>query len=240
MADLGTIIFSHNNARTRMTMPYMKEAKESYKKEMDSLLSRYGSKTGDSEENQRTAKNEVEKIVGDVEDRLIIPAGILPVVSFTKDLTFNYNGERILVMHVPGAHTDGDVMIYFTKSNVLHTGDAFFNGAYPFIDTENGGRLVGHTTGLKSMIQMINEDTKIIPGHGNVANIQDLKDTERMFQFLSDRIAYHILDKKTVEQVIAMNLTKEYDDKGFGDGFITTEKFVRMMYGELAKRSGAN
>jgi glyoxylase-like metal-dependent hydrolase (beta-lactamase superfamily II) len=240
MAELGTIIFSHVSARRRMTMPYMQEAKESYKREMDSLLSRYGSKTSMSEENKRTAQVEVDEILGPVEDRLNVPEGILPVVSFPGDLTLNYNGEKILVMHVPNAHTDGDVMIYFTKNNVLHTGDAFFNGTYPFIDTDNGGRLSGYMAGLQKIIKMVNEDTKIIPGHGNVASIDDLKYTERMFQFLSDRIAYYILDNKTEAEVIAMGLTKEYDDRGFGDGFITTDQFVGIMYKELAKKHSTN
>jgi glyoxylase-like metal-dependent hydrolase (beta-lactamase superfamily II) len=127
-------------------------------------------------------------------------------------------------------------MIYFTKSNVLHTGDAFFNGAYPFVDTDNGGRFLGYTSGIQRIIKLINEDTKIIPGHGNMATIDDLKYAERMLEYLTNRIAYHLIDKKTVEQVIAMELTKEYDDKGFGDGYITTEQFVRMMYKELAKK----
>ena len=236
MSELGTIIFSHDNARRRIAAPFMKAAKESHQKQMDSLLTLYGSKTSNSDENRKTAQIEVEKIIGSMEDQMNIPAGMLPVVSFSKDLTFNYNGEKILVLHIPKAHTDGDVMIYFTKSNVLHTGDAFFNGAYPFIDTDSRGSLLGHTAGIRKIIRMINEETKIIPGHGNVANIEDLKYTERMFQYLTDKIAYHVVDKKTVEQVIAMELTKEYDDKGFGDGFITTEQFVSMMYKELAKK----
>lgn len=238
MAELGAMIFSHENARQRMTIPYIQEAQEAHQRKMDSLMTGYKSKSSISDENLKAAQMEVEKIIGTLEDHINVPAGMLPVVSFPKDLTFNYNGEKIMVIYLPYVHTDGDVMIYFTKSNVLHTGDAFFNGAYPFIDTDNGGRLSGYTEGLKKIIQLVNDDTKIIPGHGNMASIEDLKYTERMFQFLSDKIAYHILDKKTEAEIIAMNLTKEYDDKGFGDGFITTDQFVGMMYSELVKKHG--
>jgi len=236
MAALGTIIFSHANARMRMAEPYMESTMESHSRKIDSIVSSKGDKIR-TEEDKKNALAEAERIVGSLEDNIDIPEGILPVVSFSKDLTFNYNGEKIKVIHLPNAHTDGDVMIYFTKSNVLHTGDAFFNGAYPYVDVNSKGSVKGYMIGLDKIISSINDKTKIIPGHGDVADIDDIKYTKSMFRFLTERIAIYVASKKTEEEVLAMKeLTKEYDDKGFGDGFISTEKFIKVLYKEAAKK----
>ena len=231
----GAIIFSHENARKRMAAPYMKAGKEKYQRKIDSILSSQAAKINTDEERKR-ATADAQKIVGSIEDNMNLPQGTLPVVSFSKDLTFNFNGERIVVVHLPKAHTDGDVMLYFTETNVLHTGDAFFNKAYPYIDSNNSGSLKGYMMGLEKIIGLINSETRIIPGHGEIASLEDVKYTMNMFRYLSQNIAYHYLDKKTEDQVVAMNeLTREYDDKGFGEGFITTEKFVRTLYKEISK-----
>ena len=236
MSELGTIVFSHNNARRRMAEPYTQPARAAYNRKMDSIVKKFGDKIT-SEEGRKEAYVQVENSMGKLDDLIDIPAGLLPVVSFSKDLTFYYNGERIMLYHIPNAHTDGDVMVYFSKSNVLHTGDAFVNGTYPFIDADNRGSLNGYVKGIDRILQLINNETKIIPGHGNLATMADVKYTKSMFRYLNEKIKYHVVDNKTVEEVLAMSdLTKEYDDKGFGEGFITTEKFVRTLYSETAKR----
>jgi hypothetical protein len=92
-------------------------------------------------------------------------------------------------------------------------------------------------TGLQKIIGLINSETRIIPGHGDIASLEDVKYTFNMFRYLSEKIAFHYVDKKTEDQVVSMSeLTKEYDDKGFGEGFITTERFVRTLYQEVSKR----
>ena len=179
---------------------------------------------------------QAEKIIGSAEDMINIPEGSLPVVSFSKDLNFYYNDEKIMLIHLPNSHTDGDVMVYFTKSNVLHTGDSFVKGYYPFIDSENRGSVDGYIKGLKKIMGLANNETKIIPGHGGVASKTDVNYTHGMLRFISEKIRYHIVDNKSVEDVLAMSeLTKEYDDKGFGEGFVTTESFIRTLYSELSK-----
>ncbi len=170
------------------------------------------------------------------EEKKKIPQEILPVVTFSEDLTFHYNGEKIYVFHVHNAHTDGDAMVYFTDSNVLHTGDVFFNGKYPFIDTDNGGSIQGYIDGIGKALLLINEDTKIIPGHGDVGTYKDLQKASYMLSIIYKRVTTHYINKKTEEEVAQMkDITKEFDDLGYGDGFISTEAFLRTVYKEVAK-----
>ncbi|MFT4669200.1 MAG: cyclase [Flavobacteriaceae bacterium] len=232
----GAVVFSHEKARKRMAAPYMKEAKVKYQRKLDSILDSQENKILTAEDRKK-ALRDAEKIVGALEDNISLPEGTLPVVSFSKDLTFNFNGEKIMAVHIPNAHTDGDVILYFTKSNVLHSGDAFVNNTYPYIDSENMGSLNGYLIGLQKIIGLINTETKIIPGHGAIASKDDVSYTYNMIRFLNERIALEVVQKKTEDQVLSMSeLTKEYDDKGFGEGFITTEKFVRTLYNEISKK----
>ncbi len=236
LAAEGALVFSHEKARSRMAAPYMKAAKEKHQKKIDSILDGQGNKIS-SDEVKKKAVRDAEKIIGNLEDNISLPDGTLPVVSFSKDLTLNFNGEKIMVVYLPYAHTDGDVMLYFTKSNVLHTGDAFVNKTYPYIDIKNGGSLNGYMLGLQKIIGLINTETRIIPGHGAIASKDDVSYTYNMLRFLNERIALNVVQKKTEDQVVSMSeLTKEYDDKGFGEGFITTEKFVRTLYKEVSKK----
>ncbi len=236
IAELGTIIFSHANARSRMEASFAGPTdKVSHQQKVDSILSGYRDKLR-TEEDKKAAIAKAEQVIINMA-KAKVPAGALPIVSFSRDLNFNYNGEEIKVIHLSNAHTDGDAMVYFTKSNVLHTGDVFFNGVYPYIDTKSNGSLRGYVGGLQQILRVANEDTKIIPGHGRVASIADIKYTLGMFKYLTAQVEYNVVAKKTEAEVMAMrNLTKEYDEKGYGDGFITTEKFLKTLYNETAKK----
>ncbi|MCB0464178.1 MAG: MBL fold metallo-hydrolase [Aequorivita sp.] len=182
---------------------------------------------------QENVRNRLEEILR--REKKKIPMESLPIVTFSEDLTFHFNGEKIYVFHVHNAHTDGDAMVYFTDSNVLHTGDVFFNGKYPFIDIENGGSLRGCIEGLKKAMLLINEDTKIIPGHGDVGTYKDLQNAMDMLTIIYKRVFANYMNKKTEDEVAKMtDLTKEYDDKGYGSGFIKTEAFLRMVYKSVA------
>ena len=164
---------------------------------------------------------------------------ILPVITISEDLTFYFNGEKILVFHVHNAHTDGDVMVYFTKSNVLHTGDAFVNGLYPYIDHESGGSLEGYYNALQKIEMVANEDTKIIPGHGKLATLQDVVNSEKMISTIWKKVTHYYTNKKTVEEIIALNdFTSEFDEIGYGDGFIKTDKFIRSVYKDIEIENG--
>ena len=168
-----------------------------------------------------------------------IDTKVLPVITIKEDLTFYFNGEKIMVFHVHNAHTDGDLMVYFTNSNVLHTGDAFVNGVYPFIDHESGGSLEGYYNALEKVLSLCDEHTKIIPGHGNLATIQDVKNSLNMMTFIWKRVNHFYTNKKTVEEIIALNdFTLDYDEQGYGNGFITTEKFIRSVYKDIEIENG--
>src|SRR6266446_1404427 len=101
------------------------------------------------------------------------PKVALPVVTFTRDVTFHLNGDELVVTHVPRAHTDGDSMVRFRKSNVVHTGDTFFNKLYPFIDTSSGGTVAGVLAAVDGVLKTAGDDTKIIPGHGPLARSEE-------------------------------------------------------------------
>jgi len=161
---------------------------------------------------------------------------MLPMVTFTNDLSFYFNNEKIFVFHVPNAHTDGDAMVYFTGSNVLHTGDVFVNGQYPFIDLENGGSVGGYAEGIQKALTLINQDTKIIPGHGPLATYKDLADNHRMLGVTYKKVGQLALLGKTEDEVAKMkDLTEIYDTKGFTEDYTTAESFIRTLYKEATQ-----
>ncbi|MBW8860923.1 MAG: MBL fold metallo-hydrolase, partial [Acidobacteria bacterium] len=116
------------------------------------------------------------------------PRGALPVVTFTSDVTFHLNGDEIYVAHVPKAHTDGDAIVHFRKSGVIHMGDTFFNKLYPFIDTSSGGTVEGVIAAADGALKVSNERTKIIPGHGPLATRAELQAYRDMLATIAGRI----------------------------------------------------
>lgn len=164
----------------------------------------------------------------------------LPAISFENDLLFHYNDEDIQLIHIPNAHTSSDIVVYFPKNNVLHTGDAFVNTLYPFLDTKNGGSYNGYLAGLKKIASLCNKDTKIIPGHGELASLVEVQEMSRILEIYYAKIKTAFLQNKTEDQVATMlDFTKVFDKKGYGDGFITTEQFLRTLYGEVERNEGA-
>ncbi|HMK16974.1 MAG TPA: MBL fold metallo-hydrolase [Chitinophagaceae bacterium] len=153
----------------------------------------------------------------------------LPKITFAESLTFNMNGETVQVIHIKNAHTDGDAAIYFKESNVLHTGDAFVRYGLPFIDDGGGGTLDGMIKGADQMLKMINDETKIIPGHGQISSKKDLQDYKNKLQTIRNRIAEGIKAGKTVDQIISSDPTKEFKT-GFDKVF-----FVQSVYKSLKK-----
>ena len=162
------------------------------------------------------------------------PQIALPVVTFTRDISFHLNGDELVVTHAPRAHTDGDSMVRFGKSNVVHMGDTFFNKLYPFIDTSSGGTVAGVLAAADGVLKTAGDDTKIIPGHGPLASKADLKAYRDMLAAISGNIRGQIKAGKTLEQVIASKPTAKYDAV-WGKGFLAPEKFVEMVYRNLKK-----
>lgn len=159
----------------------------------------------------------------------------LPIITFNDRVNVHMNGEDVKIYHVEHAHTDGDALLYFTKSNVLHTGDTYFHKRYPYIDVKSGGSIDGYINAVKKSLSLINEDTKIIPGHGGVSNKSELSSFLTMIMDLRSRVQVEI-DQGKSEDDIATNksITKQYDDLGYSWNFISSEKIRRAIYQSLA------
>ncbi len=164
------------------------------------------------------------------------PKEALPVITFNDKINLHLNGEHVAIFHVENAHTDGDAMIYFTESNVLHTGDNFFKGRYPYIDINSGGSVNGYISAVERALMVIDDSTKIIPGHGTVSSKADYQQFLKMMHYLRDVVSKEIQKGKTEEEVAANTaLTKMFDDQGYGTGFINSERARRIFYQSLKK-----
>ena len=162
------------------------------------------------------------------------PKAALPVVTFTRDMTFHLNGEELYVVHMPNAHTDGDAIIKFRKSNVVHMGDLFFNKNYPFIDISSGGSIDGVIAAADKVLAEADDTTRIIPGHGALAGKADLAAYRAMLAAVASRIKALVREGKTLEQVQAAKPTADYD-AAWGKGFIPPARMVEMVYKDLKR-----
>jgi cyclase len=162
------------------------------------------------------------------------PKGSLPVVTFSNDATFHLNGDEIRAIHVARAHTDGDVIVHFAKSDVIHMGDVYFNYMYPFIDTSSGGTVDGVIAAVDRALALATGKTRIIPGHGPLATKAELQAYRDMLATVSGRIKQMIRDGRKLEDITASKITADFDDK-WGKGFIPPHKFVEMIAMGLLK-----
>ena len=160
------------------------------------------------------------------------PTGALPVITFSEDLTFHLNGDDIRAIHVDHAHTDGDSLIYWTRANVLHMGDTFFNGLLPFIDLDSGGSIDGAIGAVERGMVLANDATVIIPGHGPLARRADLVRYRYMLVTLRDRVRAEIRRRRTLDQIKALRLV---DPFGLPDGFITRDGLIETIYRSLTR-----
>ncbi len=158
----------------------------------------------------------------------------LPDITFKEDLTLHINDEDIMLIHVAHAHTDGDAIVYFPKSNVIHMGDTYFNGRFPYIDLYSGGSINGIIEAANKALFLADEDTKIIPGHGTLSNKKELTAYRDMLMDVRDRVKRAIKAKMTYDEIKVSNLTKDLDDE-WGTGFINGEKIVDFIYTDLTR-----
>ena len=163
------------------------------------------------------------------------PREALPVVTFTEAITFYVNDDSVRATHVRNAHTDGDVLVVFQKANVVHMGDTFFNGMYPLIDVSTGGSARGIVVAADRALSLSNAQTRFIPGHGPLASREDLVKYRNMVKTLTDRVARHVANGKTLKQTIAAKPTADYDAV-WGKSFIKPDAFVTMVYSSLKKK----
>ena len=157
------------------------------------------------------------------------PPKALPVITFTDSITFHWNNETLEVWHPESAHTDGDAVIYFKTTNVVHVGDLFFNGYYPFIDAESGGSVEGVIAGVDQVLSRIDDNTKVIPGHGSLANKADLKAYRDMLASVHARVKELIKAGKNMDEIVAAKPSADYDAK-WGGGFLNPDRWVQIVY----------
>ena len=162
------------------------------------------------------------------------PKEALPVVTFNQNLTVHFNGEEIRAIHYPHGHTDGDSVIFFTSSNVVHLGDNFFAGKFPFVDLDSGGNVEGLTKNIGEIIEKIPAGAKLIPGHGPLSTIDDLKTYHNMLLKTSDVVRQKIAAGKTLDQIKTEGLPDEW--KSWGTGFIKTDLWLEIVYKSLTAK----
>ena len=160
--------------------------------------------------------------------------GGLPVVTFGDGVHFHLNNEEVHVFHVKNAHTDGDAAVHLMGSNVIVAGDLHFNYMFPFIDLDSGGTVSGFIAGMEKIIKMADDDTIIIPGHGELAGKRDLQAAVDMLADAEDRVAALVLEGMSADEVVAANPLAVYHDT-WNWGFITTERMTRTIYRSLTE-----
>jgi glyoxylase-like metal-dependent hydrolase (beta-lactamase superfamily II) len=158
-----------------------------------------------------------------------------PLVTFSENMSFHINGETVHVFKTPDAHTNGDVYIKFESSNVIHTGDVYRTTSYPYIDTNNGGSFLGTIKAYDLLIEHSDADTKIIPGHGVVSNVDEVRAFRDMLLVIRDRVGKAIRDGKSLEEAQAAGLTAEYDERwDSGRRIGSSATLIESVYADMA------
>lgn len=165
------------------------------------------------------------------------PKEALPVVTFVNGIDFHLNGQTIRAIRAPlPAHTDGDTLIYFVEADVLHTGDTYMKDRYPFVDTGSGGTQAGFIAAIEKAVSIAGPNTKVIPGHGELATKADLQAALDMHKGARAAVEAQVKAGKTLEQTIATKPLAQWTPRfGGPGGFITDDAYVTVMYNELKK-----
>ena len=156
------------------------------------------------------------------------PSAALPMITYTESMSIYFDGEEVRAVYYPNGHTDGDTVIFFTKANVVHLGDDFFVGRFPFVDLENGGSVQGLINNVGMLLKQIPADAKLIPGHGGISTIDDLKNYHGMLLETSRIVQDAMKKKKTLDEIKKTGFPEKY--KEFGTGFIKTDFWIETVY----------
>ncbi len=162
------------------------------------------------------------------------PKDALPIITFDHDVTVHLNGDDIRALYFPAGHTDGDSIIFFPKANVVHMGDDFVTYGFPFIDVLSGGSIDGMIAGVEKVIAQVPADVKIIPGHGSVSSIGDMKDYLEMLKATRDVVAKALQQEQTLDQMKQAKLLEPW--KKYAGGFINEDAFLETLYNSLSGR----
>ncbi|KAF0247439.1 MAG: beta-lactamase-like [bacterium] len=155
----------------------------------------------------------------------------LPILTFSQDVTLHLNGEDIRVLHYPSGHTDGDSMIFFPKSNVVHMGDDFVTYGFPFIDLAGGGSVEGMIVAAEYVITKLPADVKVIPGHGPVSNLDDVRKFVTMLKETRTVVEKAIKEGKTLDQMKKEKILEPW--KQWAGDFISSDAFIETLYNDL-------
>jgi len=165
------------------------------------------------------------------------PAAALLVITYEDRIALHLNGEEIRVLHFPAAHTDGDSVVYFAKSNVVHMGDEFVRYGFPFIDVNGGGSVQGMIAACEKAIAEFPSDVKVIPGHGDVATLDDVRDYMKMMQDTSAAVQKALAAHKTLEQMKADKILSPWQK--YSGNFVNTDAFIETLYYSLTGAKAA-
>ena len=176
----------------------------------------------------------VEQIVPffDMRSPALQPVG-LPVITFSTEVGLHLNGEDIDIFHVDPAHTDGDAVVHFPAANVVHSGDLVFFGTYPFVDLDNGGDVDGFVAANQRLLEMCDDETRIITGHGPVIGKDEMTSYVEMLTTTRDAVAALVAEGKTLEEVVAAKPTAAYDEAW--STFINAEGYLSLLYRGLTE-----
>ena len=164
------------------------------------------------------------------------PKAALPVITFEHDVTVHLNGEDIRALHFPAGHTDGDAVIFFPKNNVVHMGDDFVRYGFPFIDVASGGSVQGMIDAMEKASAQLPADVKVIPGHGALSNLDDVREFVKMLKETSAAVQKALNEHKTLEQMKQEKILEPW--KKWSGGFIDSDKFIETLYNSLTGSKG--
>lgn len=163
------------------------------------------------------------------------PPEAWPLLTFEEGVTLHFNGEAIEVIHFPNGHTDGDSVVFFKGSNVVHLGDLFFSGRFPFIDLDSGGNVAGYIQNVATLLERIPEDALLIPGHGPLSTRKELATFHEMLVETSRIVRERIESGASLEEIRKAGLPERW--KGWGEGFVSTDRWIEILYQSFAHHS---
>jgi cyclase len=169
-------------------------------------------------------------------ERKPAPKAALPIITFEHDVTVHLNGEDIRALHFPAGHTDGDAVIFFPKNNVVHMGDDFVRYGFPFIDVASGGSVQGMIAAMEKVSTQLPPDVKVIPGHGALSNLDDVREFVKMLKETSAVVQKALDEHKTLDQMKQEKILEPW--KKWSSDFLDSDKFIETLYNSLTGKAG--
>ena len=161
------------------------------------------------------------------------PPAVWPVVTFDESVSIHFNGEEIRVVHFPRGHTDGDSVVFFTGSNVVHMGDHFFAGGFPFVDLDSGGDVEQCTANIATVLDQLADDVQVIPGHGPLSSKDELRAYHRMLVETTDIVRQRIAAEQSLEQITQAGFPDEWKD--WQAGMVSAERWIAIIHRSLTR-----